>query len=66
MSATQYQRNQILRLMRKLELDTRRITLMHRRIGVSDQWLDKPVDAWMNTLSVEESSNLIVKLEAMQ
>ena len=63
-ASTQPQRGEIIRLMRQAELDTRRITLMHRRIGVQDHWMNKPVDAWMCSLSEDAASGVIKTLEA--
>lgn len=61
--STQAQRGEIVRLMRKAELDTRRITLMHRRIGVSDSWMDHNVDEWMCSLSVDAANGVIKTLQ---
>lgn len=63
--STQHQRGEIVRLMRKAELDTRRITLMHRRIGVADSWMDRNVDEWMCSLSVDAANGVIMTLQAM-
>jgi hypothetical protein len=63
--STQAQRGEIVRLMRKAELDTRRITLMHRRIGVADCWMDRNVDEWMCSLSVDAAHGVIKTLQAL-
>lgn len=63
--STQHQRGEIVRLMRKAELDTRRITLMHRRIGVPDQFMDRPVDEWMCSLSLDAANGVIKTLQGM-
>jgi hypothetical protein len=63
--STQAQRGEIVLLMRKAELDTRRITLMHRRIGVADAWLDRNVDEWMCSLSMDAANGVIKTLQEM-
>lgn len=64
-SITQYQRGEIVRLMRKAELDTRRITLMHRRIGVPDSFMDQSVEHWMCFLSQDAANVIINKLRGL-
>lgn len=61
--STQHQRGEIVRLMRRAELDTHRITLMHRRIGVADQWIDRPIDEWMCSLSLDAANGVIKTLQ---
>lgn len=61
--STQAQRGEIVRLMRKAELDTRRITLMHRRLGVADSWMDRNVDEWMCSLTVDAANGVIKTLQ---
>jgi hypothetical protein len=64
-ASTQHQRGEIVRLMRRAELDHRRITLMHRRIGVPDSFMDRPVDEWMSSLSMEAANGVIKTLQGM-
>lgn len=63
--STQHQRGEIVRLMRRAEFDTRRITLMHRRLGVPDQFMDRPVDEWMSSLSLDAANGVIKTLQGM-
>jgi hypothetical protein len=63
--STQHQRGEIVRLMRRAELDTKRITLMHRRLGVPDQFLDRPIDEWMSSLSLDAANGVIKTLQDM-
>lgn len=63
--STQHQRGEIVRLMKRAELDTRRITLMHRRIGVPDQFMDRPIDEWMSSLSLDAANGVIKTLQGM-
>lgn len=63
--STQYQRGEIIKLMKRAELDTRRITLMHRRIGVADSFIDRPVDEWMSSLSLDAANGVIKTLQGM-
>jgi len=62
--STQHQRAEIVRLLRKVEMDTRRVTLMHRLVGVPDSFIDRPVDEWMCTLSVDAANGVIRTLQA--
>jgi len=63
--STQYQRGEIVRLLKAAEFDHRRITLMHRRIGVPDQFMDRPVDEWMSALSLDAANGVIKTLQGM-
>lgn len=63
--STQRQRGEIVRLMRKAEMDTKRITLMHRRLGVPDQFMDRPIDEWMSSLSLDAANGVIKTLQGM-
>lgn len=63
--STQHQRGEIVRLLKMAEFDHRRITLMHRRIGVPDQFMDRPIDEWMSSLSLDAANGVIKTLQGM-
>ena len=63
--STQYQRGEIVRLLKAAEFDCRRITLMHRRIGVADRFIDRPIDEWMSSLSLDAANGVIKTLQGM-
>lgn len=60
---TTAQRGMIVSLLSKAEYDPRTVTLMHRRLGVADSFLYRPVDEWLDSLTVESASALIDKLQ---
>lgn len=57
--STPYQRAEIIRLLRKQELDSVTLTYMHRKLGVQDYMIGKPVEAWIDGLSTEQASSVI-------
>lgn len=59
---SQAQRNEIMRLLRLAEFDTRTVTFQHRRLGVSEHEIGKPVDAWLDTLTLGTVSPVITTL----
>lgn len=61
---TSAQRHTLLSLLREAEYDTRTVTYMHRRLGVSDAWIGVSNDEWLDSLSVDAASALIKKLQA--
>lgn len=63
--STQHQRGEIVRLMKQAEFDHRRVTLMHRRLGVPDQFMDRPIDEWMSSLSLDAANGVIKTLQGM-
>lgn len=64
-SITPAQRNEIRRLMRRLEWDTRTITILHVRMpGMTRQLVGRPLDAWLDTLDVRAASQAITWLRA--
>lgn len=62
---TPYQRAEILRLMKLLELDTRTVTYMHRRIGVPESAIGGSVDAWVSGFRQDDASSLIYTMRGM-
>jgi hypothetical protein len=63
--ATTAQRDHVRRLLRKSgQYDARTVTLMHRRLGVADNWIGRPADEWMDSLAVADADALIKKLQA--
>lgn len=63
--STQHQRSEIVRLLRQAEFDYRRITLMHRRLAVPDQFMDRPIDEWMSSLTLDAANGVIKTLQGM-
>lgn len=60
---THAQRHTICGLLREAEFDTRTVTFQHRRLGVSEAQIGGSVDAWLDSLSIEQASVLIDKLQ---
>lgn len=61
---TTAQRARILKLMARVEFDTRTVTYAHRRLGMTaDSFVGRPVDTWLDTMSIEDASALIERLE---
>ena len=61
--STQWQRNKIVQLCRRASWSSTRVTLMHRRVGVPDSFMDKPIDAWLSTLTVDAANGVIRTLQ---
>jgi hypothetical protein len=57
------QRARIIELLARHEFDTRTVTYAYRRLGVSEDRIGRPVDTWLDSISIEQASNLIGKLE---
>ncbi len=65
MFATAAQRSEIIRLSRMADLDPSYVTIMHRRIGVSDLFIGKHVSDWLGAISLSEASRVIGALKRM-
>lgn len=63
--ATNHQKSNIKRLLNLAEFDSRTVTIMHRRLGASDDWIGKAVDEWLDTLDLAAASRLIDKLKPL-
>lgn len=63
MKITAAQRATIMHYLRLAEFPTDYITIMFRRLNVSDDWLGKPVSQWMDSLSSADASNRIAFLK---
>lgn len=59
-----YQRAEIIRLLRKLELNSVTVTYQHRALGAADHMIDGPVDAWLDGLDSRGGEQLIERLRA--
>lgn len=64
--ATGAQRAKIELMAMKMELDTNTISVMHRRIGISDQWIGRSFSEWLQGLTMSEASRVIERLEKMK
>jgi len=60
--STKDQRAEILRLLKKQEMDITTLTYQHRTLGVPDYLIGKPVDLWIEGLSTEHASSVIRQL----
>ena len=60
---TKLQREMIEQLMKKAEYDTRTVTIMHRRLGVTEGQIGKPVKNWLDLLDSHQASDLIRTLK---
>lgn len=60
--ASQAQKQEIARLLKRAEYDPKTITLMHRNVGVPDRFQGKPVNHWLDSLTVEDASQIITRL----
>ena len=60
--ATTAQLAEIRRLLRLAEFDTRTVGYTHRRLGVADHEIGRPVDEWLDSLSKSAASTVIGKL----
>lgn len=60
---TTAQRDLIDRLLREAEYDTRTVTFQHRALGVAEHEIGKPVSVWLDSLSIEQASQVIRKLQ---
>lgn len=62
--ATQYQRDEIRRLMGVAgTFDPTTVTIMQRTLGVNDHWVGQSIDAWLSTLSFDEAIDIIGRLK---
>jgi len=62
--ASQYQRDEIRRLMREVgTFDPSTVTIMQRTLGVNDHWIGQSIDAWLSNLSFEEAADVIGRLK---
>lgn len=61
--ATFAQKARLRMLLARAEYDTHAVTFMHRRLGVPDRMIGKTVDSWIDSLSIDEASALIGRLE---
>lgn len=59
---TAYQRAEVVRLLRKLEVDSVTVGYRHRTFGVQDHMIGGPVDAWLDGLTSELANALIKRL----
>lgn len=60
---TPAQRAEIRHLMRRLEWDTRTITILHTRTpGMDRKLVGRPLDKWLDTLDVRAASTAITWL----
>lgn len=65
-ASTQYQRAEIIRLLRKLEFDTRTVTYQHRKVDDCEFWIGMSVDGWLSSMTQERASKAIDRLRKMQ
>ena len=65
MSATTAQRALIRNLRRELEFDSQYITFLDRRTRIEDKWIGKPLDAYLDSLTEQQASMYIKKLQGM-
>lgn len=65
--STPYQRAEVARLLRKLDLDARQLTFQHRRVGAPEPMIQAgaKVEQWLEGLDMDEASELIDKLRGM-
>jgi hypothetical protein len=65
--ATPYQRAEIIRKLKALELDTKHLTFMHRRVGAPENLIQSGarVEAWLDELDAAQASALIGKMGGM-
>lgn len=61
--STQWQRLEIIKLLKRAEFSTSRVTLMHRRVGAPDSFMDQPIDAWLSSLTQEAANGVIHQLQ---
>lgn len=61
--STKEQRAEILRLLKKVEYDRTTLTYQHRTLGVADADIGRPVDWWIEGLTVEQASSTIRQLK---
>lgn len=60
--ATVAQRTEIRRLLRLAEYDTSTVGVMHRRLGVAEHEIGRPVEEWLDVLNKDQASVVIKKL----
>lgn len=60
--ATHAQRTEIRRLSRLAEFDTKTVTFMHRRLGVAEHEIGRPVEEWLDAMTRSNASVVIDKL----
>lgn len=65
--ATAWQRAEIIRKLKSLELDAKHLTFMHRRVGAPEALIQSGarVESWLDQLDVDQASALIKKMEGM-
>lgn len=59
---TTAQRATIRRMMKERSLDLATVSLMHRQAGISDEWVGRSVDAWLDSLTIEQASVAIDRM----
>jgi len=59
---TQKQKEMANLLMTKAEYDTVTGTIMHRRLGIPENFIGKPLVHWFDTLTADQGSDIIGKL----
>lgn len=60
---TQAQRVEILRLLRKAEYDNRTVTYQYRLVHADENYVGRPVDEWLDSLTREQAIRVIHKLQ---
>lgn len=61
---TQLQKAMAFDLMKKAEYDTSTCTIMHRRLGVPEKLIGKPIKHWFDDLTSQQGSDIIRELKA--